>query len=148
MGIYSGFTREKSDLRDKDVEITKEPFTILIMGIEDYATDGQNGRTDSLMFATVNPKTQKISLMSIPRDSRVKIVGKNKEDKINAAHAYGGEEMAIKTVEGFLKVPVDHYLKLISKALKVSLMLLAALPLTYPSISGSALTWITTKNSI
>ncbi|GCF80333.1 LytR family transcriptional regulator [Bacillus cereus] len=112
MGMYSGFTREKSDLRNQDVEITKEPFTILIMGIEDYATDGQNGRTDSLMFATVNPKTQKISLMSIPRDSRVKIVGKNKEDKINAAHAYGGEEMAIKTVEGFLKVPVDHYIKI------------------------------------
>ncbi len=35
-----------------------------------------------------------------------------KEDKINGAHAYGGEEMAIKTVEGFLKVPVDHYLKI------------------------------------
>lgn len=112
MGMYSGFTREKSDLRTEDVEITKEPFTLLIMGIEDYATDGQNGRTDSLMFATVNPKTQKISLMSIPRDSRVPIVGKNKEDKINAAHAYGGEEMAIKTIEGFLKVPVDHYLKI------------------------------------
>ena len=85
MGMYSGFTREKSDLRTEDVEITKEPFTLLIMGIEDYATDGQNGRTDSLMFATVNPKTQKISLMSIPRDSRVPIVGKNKEDKINCA---------------------------------------------------------------
>ncbi|MDA2234853.1 LCP family protein [Bacillus cereus] len=112
MGMYSGFTREKSDLRNEDVEITKEPFTILIMGIEDYATDGQNGRTDSLMFATVNPKTKKISLMSIPRDSRVLIVGKGKEDKINAAHAYGGEEMAIKTVEGFLKVPVDHYIKI------------------------------------
>ncbi|UFH97620.1 LCP family protein [Bacillus toyonensis] len=112
MGMYSGFNREKSDLRTKDVEITKEPFTILIMGIEDYATDGQNGRTDSLMFATVNPKTQRISLMSIPRDSRVPIVGKDKEDKINAAHAYGGEQMAIKTVEGFLKVPVDHYIKI------------------------------------
>ncbi|MES9691661.1 LCP family protein [Bacillus toyonensis] len=112
MGMYSGFSREKSDLRTKDVEITKEPFTILIMGIEDYATDGQNGRTDSLMFATVNPKTQRISLMSIPRDSRVPIVGKDKEDKINAAHAYGGEQMAIKTVEGFLKVPVDHYIKI------------------------------------
>ena len=62
MGIYSGFTREKSDLRDKDVEITKEPFTILIMGIEDYATDGQNGRTDSLMFATVNPKRKRFHL--------------------------------------------------------------------------------------
>ncbi|MFB6430240.1 LCP family protein [Bacillus thuringiensis] len=112
MGMYSGFTREKSDLRNEDVQITKEPFTILIMGIEDYATDGQNGRTDSLMFATINPKTKKVSLMSIPRDSRVPIVGKGKEDKINAAHAYGGEEMAIKTVEGFLKVPVDHYIKI------------------------------------
>ena len=62
MGMYSGFTREKSDLRTEDVEITKEPFTLLIMGIEDYATDGQNGRTDSIMFATVNPKTQKFRL--------------------------------------------------------------------------------------
>ncbi|MGN4425528.1 LCP family protein [Bacillus cereus group sp. MYBK30-1] len=112
MGMYSGFNREKSDLRTEDVAITKEPFTILIMGIEDYATDGQNGRTDSLMFATVNPKTQKVSLMSIPRDSRVPIVGKDKEDKINAAHAYGGVKMTIKTVEGFLKVPVDHYVKI------------------------------------
>ncbi|MDM5196161.1 LCP family protein [Bacillus hominis] len=112
MGMYSGFNREKSKLRAEDVEITKKPFTILIMGIEDYATDGQNGRTDSLMLATVNPNSKKISLMSIPRDSRVKIVGKNKEDKINAAHAYGGEKMAIDTVEGFLKVPVDHYIKI------------------------------------
>ncbi|PQZ56758.1 MULTISPECIES: LCP family protein [Bacillus] len=112
MGMYSGFNREKSKLRAEDVEITKKPFTILIMGIEDYATDGQNGRTDSLMFATVNPNSKKISLMSIPRDSRVKIVGKNKEDKINAAHAYGGERMTIDTVEGFLKVPVDHYIKI------------------------------------
>ncbi|OQR54091.1 LCP family protein [Bacillus sp. CDB3] len=112
MGMYSGFNREKSKLRAADVEITKKPFTILIMGIEDYATDGQNGRTDSLMFATVNPNSKKVSLMSIPRDSRVKIVGKNKEDKINAAHAYGGEKMTIDTVEEFLKVPVDHYIKI------------------------------------
>jgi LCP family protein required for cell wall assembly len=112
MGMYSGFNREKSKLRVEDVEITKKPFTILIMGIEDYATDGQNGRTDSLMLATVNPNSKKVSLMSIPRDSRVKIVGKNKEDKINAAHAYGGEKMTIDTVEEFLKVPVDHYIKI------------------------------------
>ncbi|EJQ44947.1 hypothetical protein IEQ_04556 [Bacillus cereus BAG6X1-2] len=118
MGMYSGFNREKSKLRAEDVEITKKPFTILIMGIEDYATDGQNGRTDSLMLATVNPNSKKISLMSIPRDSRVKIVGKNKEDKINAAHAYGGEKMAIDTVEGFLKVPVDHYIKIDFKGFK------------------------------
>ncbi|PFA18793.1 MULTISPECIES: LCP family protein [Bacillus cereus group] len=118
MEMYSGFTRDKSKLRAEDVEITKEPFSVLIMGIEDYATDGQNGRTDSLMFATINPKTQHISLMSIPRDSRVTIAGKNKQDKINAAHAYGGEKMALETVENFLHVPVDHYIKIDFKGFK------------------------------
>jgi len=118
MEMYSGFTRDKSKLRAEDVEITKEPFSVLIMGIEDYATDGQNGRTDSLMFATINPKTKNVSLMSIPRDSRVTIAGKNKKDKINAAHAYGGEKMALETVENFLGVPVDHYVKIDFKGFK------------------------------
>lgn len=118
MEMYSGFTRDKSKLRAVNVEITKEPFSVLIMGIEDYATDGQNGRTDSLMFATINPKTQNVSIMSIPRDSRVTIAGKNKKDKINAAHAYGGEKMALETVEGFLGVPVDHYVKIDFKGFK------------------------------
>ncbi|RAN87331.1 LytR family transcriptional regulator [Bacillus sp. SRB_28] len=112
MGMYSGFIRDKSELRAENVEITKEPFSVLIMGIEDYATDGQNGRTDTLMFATINPNTKDISLMSIPRDTRVTIAGRNEKNKINAAHAYGGEKMALETVEGFLGVPVDQYIKI------------------------------------
>jgi len=56
--------------------------------------------------------------MSIPRDSRVTIAGKNKKDKINAAHAYGGEKMALDTVENFLEVPVDHYVKIDFKGFK------------------------------
>ncbi|PEZ07217.1 LytR family transcriptional regulator [Bacillus sp. AFS018417] len=118
MGIYSGSKHDKSKLRTEDVEITKKPFSLLIMGIEDYATGGQNGRTDSLMFATINPKTKQVSLMSIPRDSRVTIAGRDKKDKINAAHAYGGEKMAMDTVENLLKVPVDHYIKLDFKGFK------------------------------
>ena len=53
--------------------------------------------------------------------------------------------MAIKTVEGFLKVPVDHYLKIDFQGFKGIVDAVGMLPLTYPSISGSALTWITTK---
>ncbi|PEA52757.1 LytR family transcriptional regulator [Bacillus pseudomycoides] len=118
MGIYSGLQHDKSKLRTEDVEITKKPFSLLIMGIEDYATGGENGRTDSLMFATINPNSKQVSLMSIPRDSRVTIAGRDKKDKINAAHAYGGEKMAIETVQNFLKVPVDHYIKLDFKGFK------------------------------
>lgn len=116
--IYGGFTRDKSKLRKEEVEITKKPFSVLIMGIEDYATKGQGGRTDSLIFATVNPKTSEVTMMSVPRDTRVTIMGRDKKDKINAAHAYGGEKMTIETVEHFIRVPVDHYMKIDFKGFK------------------------------
>ncbi|MBO9129955.1 LCP family protein [Bacillus sp. 165] len=108
---YNDANYEKSKLREEDITITKHPFSLLIMGIEDYSTGGTNGRTDSLLFATVNPADQTVKLMSIPRDTRVVIVGKNKKDKINHAHAFGGEKMTIETVENFLNVPVDYYVK-------------------------------------
>ena len=111
-GSYQGLSRgEKSELRDAEVAVTKDPITILLMGIEDYSTGGENGRTDTLMVATVDPDTKKVNLLSIPRDSRVEIVGKGIEDKITHAHAYGGTEMTINTVENFLNIPIDYYVK-------------------------------------
>ncbi|WP_379970858.1 LCP family protein [Ectobacillus sp. sgz5001026] len=116
--IYSGFKRDKSNLRAVNVDLTKKPFSVLVMGIEDYATNGENGRTDSLIFLTVNPNTKQVTMVSLPRDSRVTIAGRNTKDKLNAAHAYGGEKMAIETVEQFLNVPVDHYIKIDFKGFK------------------------------
>lgn len=110
--IFSGTEREKSKLRAEEAEITKKPFTILLTGVEDYASGGQNGRTDSIIFATINPKTKDVTIMSIPRDTRVNISGRDKLDKINAAHAYGGIDMTMETVEDFLNVPVDHYVEI------------------------------------
>ncbi|MBF0705634.1 LCP family protein [Alkalihalobacillus hwajinpoensis] len=111
-GSYQGLSRgEKSALRDAEVAVTKDPISILIMGIEDYSTGGDNGRTDTLMVATVDPDSKKVKLLSIPRDSRVEIVGKGIEDKITHAHAYGGTEMTINTVENFLNIPIDYYVK-------------------------------------
>ncbi|MCP8967629.1 LCP family protein [Ectobacillus ponti] len=109
--IYSGAQREKSKLRTESVEITKKPFSVLIMGVENYA-GGEKGRTDSIMFAVINPTTKQVKLLSIPRDTRVMLPGRTEASKINAAHAIGGESMTINAVEDLLKVPVDHYVKL------------------------------------
>ncbi|MBL3199286.1 LytR family transcriptional regulator, partial [Klebsiella pneumoniae] len=68
-------------------------------------------RSDSLMLFTLNPKTKSMKITSIPRDSYTEIVGKGKKDKINHAYAFGGIDMAVKTVENFLNVPVDHYIE-------------------------------------
>ena len=66
------------------------------------------GRSDTLMVATVDPHTDQTTLLSIPRDTRVRIYGYG-FDKINAAYAYGGEPLTEKTVENLLGIDIDHY---------------------------------------
>lgn len=92
----------------------KDKSTIMIMGVD--AREDDVGRSDTLMIAAVDPKRNQASLLSVPRDTRVKIPGHG-WDKINAAYAYGsaksgilgGEKLAQRTVEDFLGVNIDHY---------------------------------------
>ena len=84
----------------------KDKSTIMIMGVDTREDDV--GRSDTLMIATVDPKKDRAALLSIPRDTRVKIAGHG-WDKINAAYAYGGEKLTQRTVEDFLGVNMDHY---------------------------------------
>lgn len=106
---YTELDREKSKYRDKEVEINKDPFSVLIMGVEDYSSGGENGRTDTLIVATLNPKEKTMKLLSIPRDTLVYYEHLGYESRINHAHAYGGKEMTIEKVEELLEVPIDYY---------------------------------------
>ena len=87
--------------------MAKDKSTIMIMGVDEREDDV--GRSDTLMIATVDPKKDQAALLSIPRDTRVKINGHG-WDKINAAYAYGGEKLTQRTVEDFLGVNMDHYI--------------------------------------
>lgn len=106
---YTELDRDKSKYRDKEVEINKDPFSVLIMGIEDYSSGGENGRTDTLIVATMNPKEKTMKMLSIPRDTLVYYDHLGYESRINHAHAYGGKEMTIEKVEELLEVPIDYY---------------------------------------
>ena len=86
---------------------------VLILGVDPgWSAPGKPGigRSDTIMLATYDPKAGGVSLLSIPRDSRVEIPGHGL-DKINAAYAFGGVELARQTVQDFLKVPIRYYLK-------------------------------------
>lgn len=108
-------SREGSDKREQQVEFDrKDPLSILLVGVD--KREGDSGRTDSMIVATVNPETNSTKLLSIPRDTRTKIISnsdpdKNRTTKINAAYAYGGIEMTIDTVENFLNIPIDYYVE-------------------------------------
>ncbi|AIW87115.1 LytR family transcriptional regulator [Bacillus mycoides] len=108
--VHKPLNRDKSEKRDGKVDISdQKPVSILLMGTDQR--ESETSRSDSLMLFTLNPKNKSMKITSIPRDTYTEIIGKGKKDKINHAYAFGGIDMAVKTVENFLNVPVDHYIE-------------------------------------
>ncbi|MTV82312.1 LCP family protein [Secundilactobacillus folii] len=95
----------------KTTEISStKPISILLMGTDTGALGRTDkGRTDTMMVVTINPKTKKSTMVSIPRDTLVKVAGTNDTEKINAAYTIGGATTAMKTVENLLNIPINYY---------------------------------------
>lgn len=102
---------DASGLENVLVERTSEgdPFYVLLMG-----TDGREGestfRSDTIILARVDPANRQVTLISIPRDTYVDLAGYG-PNKINAARAYGGPELAVSTVANFAGVDISHYIE-------------------------------------
>ena len=101
--------------QSEELLTAKDKATIMIMGVDER--DDDVGRSDTLMIASIDPKTNQASLLSVPRDTRVKIKGHG-FDKVNAAYAYGKEKLSQDTVENLLGVSVDHYVIINTKSFK------------------------------
>lgn len=106
--------REKSPLRDAMVDPSIDNVSVLIMGVDEneHRGNADSARTDALMVATFNKDEKSVNLLSIPRDSLVYIPHVGYEDKINHAHAFGGPQATIETVENLLEIPIDYYVRL------------------------------------
>lgn len=89
-------------------EKASEPYYILLLGGDSRADSKKDNRTDSIMLARVDEQNKKVSLMSIPRDLRVKISGHG-YCKINAAIEYGGYDQVISTVNSLFGIQINYY---------------------------------------
>lgn len=103
--------------RDKDPERQKElknllkdtkSLNILLLGVDERP--GDKGRSDTIILMSLNPKIDKMIMMSIPRDTYVNIPDRGM-DKINHAYAFGGTELTLQTVEAAFDVPIHFYAK-------------------------------------
>ncbi|MEC1525880.1 LytR family transcriptional regulator [Neobacillus niacini] len=109
--MHSPLEREKSDKRTEEVSLKEaEPISVALLGVDQREND--KGRSDTIIILTVNPNTNSVKMLSIPRDTRVEIVGRGKSDKINHAYAFGGVEMSLNTIEEFLDIPIDYYVQI------------------------------------
>ena len=73
--------------------------------------DSFEGYTDTMLLVRVDPIKQKLTVLSIPRDTKANIEGHG-ETKINAANPYGGPSLAAQSVSNLLNgVPIDRYVR-------------------------------------
>ena len=102
-----------------DDAINKEEgqYLILLVGVDKNGNDDNTDftRTDTIMLISADTKTGEMELLSIPRDSRVKI--RDKFDKVNHAHAFGGIELTMQTLRQFLGLDIDYYVQVNYQAL-------------------------------
>lgn len=112
-------TSLKRESGDKPNIDNAEPFSILLAGIDtgDLGRSDQ-GRSDSMMVVTINPKQKKSTIVSLDRDILTKIVGYGTNDKLNHAYAFGGVKMSMDTIETLLDIPLDHYVSINMRGLK------------------------------
>ena len=120
---------EKVEVDKEEVGITEEveeklsPYSDSIINIALFGVDSADattGRSDSIIIATIDTTHKKLKLTSIMRDSYVNISGIG-NDKINHAYAFGGAQLAIKTlnenfhlnIEDFVAVNFDSLPKII-----------------------------------
>ena len=79
----------------------------VILGSDSRTADPGQGRSDVLMVLHLDGDRRGASLISFPRDMYVSIPGHGK-NKINAAYAFGGAPLTVRTLEGLLDVRMDH----------------------------------------
>lgn len=106
-----------------DYEFDRNRVSVLLLGADssvERVNAGMNFRTDTMILVTADFETGKVDMISIPRDSYVRIYNKNEDaeprfNKINSAFTFGGGadkhgyEYAMKTVSDLLGVRVDYY---------------------------------------
>ncbi|SDN32777.1 transcriptional attenuator, LytR family [Paenibacillus sp. yr247] len=116
-GTEKNQLNDQSHIQSSSVD-TKviQAFNVLILGID--ARGEENSRSDVMMVMHIIPSERKVNIVSIPRDTRVKIEGVG-YTKINHAHILGelkggnqeGTKAALQAASNFLDVPINYYVK-------------------------------------
>ena len=89
-----------------DMSFLSGKKNIVVMGCDIRKDDV--GRSDTLFVVMLDKSNKNAALLSVPRDTRVKVKGHG-WDKINSAFAYGGHKLTQETVQEFLGIKLHNY---------------------------------------
>ncbi|WP_315108552.1 LCP family protein [Clostridium intestinale] len=111
--FFGKFSTDGVSVAPNEVK-AKEPVNILVLGLDIGDVNQKDNesikRTDTIMVLHYEPKNNSASLISIPRDMLIKV--NNKNNKINAAYAIGGEKLIQSQVEKLIEADINYIVKI------------------------------------
>ncbi len=127
-GLYCFLLVKRPDMLPPYLRLAtlQTPATVLFLGVDVVYNpcnqgrgkvkvkadkDAFTGRSDTILVDRLDPLANTLRIISLPRDTQVAITGYGTQ-KINAANAIGGSNLALSTVSSFLEMPIGHYVVL------------------------------------
>lgn len=118
----------------------RDRITVLCLGLDrnivrskDPKVNGmptwKDARSDVMMIASLDLASQTVSILSVPRDTRVKLPRRRSFSKINEAHSRGGIPYTRETVEEFLGIEIDHHVVIKQEAIQAVVDALGGVPM-------------------
>lgn len=101
---------EKLSHQDSEGRVVEKELFFLLLGVDQNDGESSNfTRTDTMMLVKVDFENATIDLISLPRDSRVKIDGVY--TKLNHAHSMGGIRLTMDTIRDWLNIDLDYFVE-------------------------------------
>jgi len=99
--------KERVNIQKPNQNINTKTINVILFGIDARDLNAPS-RSDTIIIVSINPQNKKVKLISLMRDMYIKIPGKG-ENRINAAYAFGGPELALKTINENFDLNITDY---------------------------------------
>ncbi|MGN0681958.1 MAG: LCP family protein [Candidatus Fimisoma sp.] len=109
----------KATPEDYDLSLTAVDgyYNILLLGVDSRDMDNLEGtRSDAIMIVSINEETNDVKILSVYRDTFLKMGDTSTYDKITHACAYGGPEMTMRSLNQAMDLNISNYVVVNFKA--------------------------------
>ncbi len=109
--IIETYKRQRMDSGVGNKDVTKEGFTLLISGVDEMGAADMTSLSDVNILLFINPITNSITMLSLPRDSLMPRYSMNQVNDKLTHTGWNGIEDTKKTIENFFGIEIDYYAK-------------------------------------
>lgn len=104
--VNENYPIKKVSQKDSKVE------NVLVFGIDSRGTNDVTCRADAILVVSIDHRSDKIKLISLMRDTGVKIEGRSSVDKLTHSYAYGGVGLLINTINDNFGLDIQRFVML------------------------------------